>query len=52
MIGSFIQFAVNSIIFMVCMHFGIKVYHYIREKRYVLAKARVKKNIKGFIDRM
>lgn len=52
MVSSFIQFAVNSILFMVCMHFGMKAYHYIRERRYVLAKARFKKNIKGFIDRM
>lgn len=52
MLYSFLQFAVNSILFMICMHFGMKAYDYIREKRYVLAKAKLKKNLKGFIERM
>lgn len=52
MLNSFVQFAVNSILFMVCLHFGTKTYYYIREKRYTLAKAKVKKNLKVLIERL
>ena len=52
MIGSFIQFAVNSILFMIAWHYGSKLYFYIKEKRYILAKAKVKKQIKNYVDKI
>ena len=52
MLASFIQFAINSILFMVMWHFGSKFYYYVKEKRYVLAKARVKKQIKNYVDKI
>lgn len=52
MIGTFIQFAINSILFMAMWHFGSKLFYYFKEKRYVLAKARVKKQIKNYVDKI
>lgn len=52
MLGSFIQFAVNSILFMAMWHFGTKFYFYVKEKRYVLAKAKIKRQLKNYVDKM
>lgn len=52
MFGSFLQFVINSILFMILWHYGTKAFFYIKEKRYQFDKARIKRKLKAYVDKI
>lgn len=52
MLSSFLQFAINSIILSIIFHYAIKMFHYFKNGKHKLAKAKIKRQLKGYIDKL